>query len=98
MPESVFGIGCYACYDADYLRLNITDAPDKIGGLLEADGWTVGEYWTCDNYYAWTEDAICFDYQIYTAEDTGMPDVYPNGLVNISIYTSQRGFEQLLGD
>ena len=77
MPESVFGIGRYACYDADYLRLNITDAPDKIGGLLEADGWTVDEYWAYDNYYAWTEDAICFDYQIYTAEEIETSGVYP---------------------
>ena len=99
MPDGFFGIGYYAYYDEDGLGLNITDATAKVDGLadalsalLEADGWTVDEYWTYDNYYAWTKDSVCFDYQIYTAEDTGMPDVYPNGLVNVSIYTSQWGF------
>lgn len=99
IPEGVFGIGYYAYYDDDYLGLKISDVTANIDGLaelladlLEADGWVADEYWTYDNYYAWTKDSVCFDYEIYTAEETEMPEIYPNGLVNISIYTSQWGF------
>lgn len=91
-PTGAFGVGYYATVDEYYGVVSITDPTADfdafkaaIDPILEGAGYELDEEYSSDGYYSWYSDSVYFDYYYYTAEETGAPDIYPQGVLYVDI-------------
>ena len=56
-----------------------------IDPILLSAGYTLDEEYSVEGTYSWYKGDVYFDYTYYTPEETGTPDIYPQGMLYVDI-------------
>ena len=91
-PAGAFGAGYYASVDDYYGIVTISDPTADFDAfkaamdpILQAAGYTLDEEYSVGGTYSWYKGDVYFDYTYYTPEETGTPDIYPQGMLYVDI-------------
>lgn len=91
-PAGAFGAGYYASVDDYYGIVTISDPTADFDAfkaamdpILQAAGYTLDEEYSGEGTYSWYKGDVYFDYTYYTPEETGTPDIYPQGMLYVDI-------------